>query len=283
MRYQRKDGIIINFTPTGVIPTKEMTPHVPTTPREIIDDVVRCAELGANVVHLHACDEKGNRTYSKKVYEQIILGIREKCSDIVIGVSCSGRMISEFDKRTDALDLKSGSKPDMASLTLSSLNFNNETSVNSPEMIKRMAAKMLDRGIKPELEVFDLGMVNYANYLINKKLLKPPYYFNLILGNIACAQARPLHFGLIMNELPDDSIVTIGGVGDFQHDMNVSGIIFADGVRVGLEDNIYFDAERTKLATNVELVERIVNHSEILGRKIATPEAVRNRLDIHLL
>lgn len=283
MRDQRKNGIIINFTPTGIIPTKEMTPHVPTTPREIIDDVVRCAELGANVVHLHACDEKGNRTYSKKVYEQIILGIREKCSDIVIGVSCSGRMISEFEKRTDSLDLNYGSKPDMASLTLSSLNFNNEVSVNSPEMIKRMAAKMLDRGIKPEMEVFDLGMINYAHYLIRKKLLEPPYYFNLILGNIACAQARALHFGLIMNELPDDSIVTIGGVGDFQHDMNVSGIIFADGVRVGLEDNIYFDAERTKLATNVELVERIVDHSEILGRKIATPEDVRNRLDIPLI
>lgn len=275
-----KNGIIINFTPTGIIPTKKMTPHVPCTPQEIIDDVLRCAELGVNVVHLHACDKKGNRTYSKEVYEQIILGIREERSDIVIGVSTSGRMYSEFEKRTDALDLDTDAQPDMASLTLSSLNFNNEASINSPEMIKRIAAKMLDCGIKPELEVFDLGMVNYAHYLIRKELLKPPFYFNLILGNISCAQAFPLHVGLIMNELPEDSIVTIGGVGDFQHDMNIMGLIFADGVRVGLEDNIYFNTERTKLVTNIELIERIVNQSRILGRTIATPEAVRKRLDL---
>lgn len=265
-----------------MIPTKKMTPHVPITSQEIINDVLQCAKLGVNAVHIHARDEQGNPTYCKEIYKQIILGIREKCRDIVIGVSCSGRTYCEFEKRADVLDLESDAKPDMASLTLSSLNFNKIASINSPEMIKRLSARMLERGIKPELEVFDVGMVNYAHYLIGKGLLKPPFYFNLILGNIACAQARPLDVGLIMNELPNDSIVTIGGVGNFQHDMNVFGIIFSDGVRVGLEDNIYFDAERTKLSTNVELVERIVNQSQILGRTIATSETVRKRLELPL-
>lgn len=274
--------IIINFTPTGMIPTKKMTPHVPVTPPEIIDDVLRCAELGVNVVHIHAYDEEGNQTYRKELYKQIILGIREKRSDIVIGVSCSGRTYSEFKKRVDVLDLDADAKPDMASLTLSSLNFNKIASINSPDMIKRLATKMLERDIKPELEVFDVGMVNYAHYLIRKGLLKPPFYFNVILGNIACAQAKPLHAGLILEEIPDDSVVTIGGVGDYQHDSNVFGILFADGVRVGLEDNIYYDAERKKLATNIELVERIVNLAKILGRTIATPEAVRKRLELPL-
>ena len=87
------------------------------------------------------------------------------------------------------------SKPDFGILTLSSLNFNKQASLNAPDMIKALAQKMLDNNIRPELEAFDLGMINYAIYLISKGLIKPPYYFNLILGNIACAQANMLNFG----------------------------------------------------------------------------------------
>lgn len=271
--------IIINFTPTGMIPTKEMTPYVPITPDEIVEDVLKCAKLGANVTHIHACDSSGNRTYRKDYYKQIILGIREH-SDIVIGVSCSGRNYSDFEKRAEVLNLDSDSKPDMASLTLSSLNFNKVASVSSPDVIKSLASKMLDRGIKPELEVFDVGMVNYAKYLIGKGLLKPPFYFNIILGNVACAQAKPLHLGLILEEIPSNSVVTVGGVGIFQHSMNIMGIIFADGARVGLEDNIYFDNERKKLATNAEMVKRIKNQIDALGYKIASPQDVRAHLEL---
>lgn len=275
-----KDGIIINLAPTGMLPTREMTPHVPLTPREIVDDVVRCADVGVNYVHIHAREENGSPAYLKDIYKRIICGIRERRPDIVIAVSCSGRTYPEFDKRADVLDLCSDAAPDMASLTLSSLNFNRIASVNSPETIKRLAARMAERGIKPELEIFDLGMINYARYLIRKELLKPPFYFNLIMGNIACAQATPLHVGLLMQELPRDSVVTIGGVGDSQYAMNVMGMLFADGVRVGLEDTIYFDGKRTRLATNRELVERVVTHAEIMGRTIASPESVRARLGL---
>ena len=78
MREQFKEGVIINFTPTGMIPTKQMTPHVPLTPQEIIKDVLECAGLGANVIHLHARDSNGEPTYKKDVYKEIILGIRKK-------------------------------------------------------------------------------------------------------------------------------------------------------------------------------------------------------------
>ncbi|MHC4758857.1 MAG: 3-keto-5-aminohexanoate cleavage protein, partial [Planctomycetota bacterium] len=104
------------------------------------------------------------------------------------------------------LELSGELKPDFASLTLSSLNFNNIASINSPQMIKALAGKMLEKGIRPELEVFDLGMINYAKYLISKELIKPPYYFNLILGNIACAQPNMLSMGLMVRELPENSI-----------------------------------------------------------------------------
>ena len=118
--------------------------------------------------------------------------------------AAAGGIFLNLRNAAEVLDLDDDAKPDMASLTLSSLNFNKITSVNSPDMIQRLASRMLERGIKPELEVFDFGMINYANYLIRKELIKPPYYFNIILGNIACAQATPLHAGLMLNDLPEE-------------------------------------------------------------------------------
>ncbi len=126
---------------------------------------------------------------------------------------------------------------------------------------------MLESGIKPELEAFDLGMINYAKYLIRKGLLKPPYYFNLILGNIACAQPNMLNLGLMVNELPENSLWSVGGIGDWQLQMNAMAIVSGGGVRVGLEDNIYFDQERSRLALNRELVERILLVAKALGRE----------------
>lgn len=274
------DGLILNLTPTGMIPTKEMNPNVPVTPKEIIKNVLECAKLGANVVHIHARDEMGKPTFQKDIYKKIIIGIREKREDLVIGVSCSGRDFSEYEKRSEVLSLKGDAKPDMASLMLSSLNFNKTASMNSPDMIKRLAEKMMENDIKPELEIFSLGMVNYAHYLIEKNLLKPPYYCNVILGNIACAQAKPLHFGLIQNELPSNSVMTVGGVGDYQHNANVMGMLYADGIRIGLEDNIFFDQERTILATNQMLVKRASKHIKNLGKKISKPEEVKKWLKI---
>jgi len=262
------EKFIINFTPTGMIPTKKMTPHVPLTPEEIIQQVLEVAELGVNMVHLHARGlDTGEPTYKKEIYAQIIKGIRKKNNDLVISVSTSGRNISEFEKRSECLELRGDAKPDFGSLTLSSLNFNKQASINPPDMIQKLARKMLDNGIMPEMEVFDLGMINYAKYLIHKKLIKRPYYFNLILGNIACAQANMLSLGLMINELPEGSIWSVGGIGDWQLQMNVIAIVAGGGVRVGLEDNIYYDRDRSRFALNWELVERILVIAKELGRK----------------
>ena len=249
---------ILNFTPTGMIPTKELTPFVPVTVDEIIEDVLTAAKLGANMVHLHARDpETGEPTYKKEIYGQIIRGIRRQNNELILGVSTSGRIFNSFEKRSECLDLEDESKPDFASLTLSSVNFNRHASINAPDMIKNLARKMLDRSIKPELEVFDLGMINYAKYLIRKKLLEPPHYFNLILGNIACAQADMLHLGLMISELPENSYWSVGGIGGWQLKMNTLAVILGGGVRVGLEDNIWLDNDRKQLATNYTLVKRV--------------------------
>jgi len=163
--------LILNFTPTGMIPTKEMTPHVPIAVDDIIEDVYEACELGISMVHLHARDEKtGVPTYKSEIYAKIIKGIRSFDKELIICVSLSGRGIKEFEKRASPLQLKGELKPDMGSLTLSSLNFNNTESVNSPSMIKALATEMKNKGILPELEVFDIGMINYSKYLIKKDL-----------------------------------------------------------------------------------------------------------------
>lgn len=272
--------LILNFTPTGMLPMKEQTPLVPTSPEEIARDVDACVGLGASMIHLHARDEAGHPTYRKEVYGDIIGRIRAQHPDLVLIASTSGRTYSEFEQRADVLDLEGGLRPDMGSLTLSSINFNKVASINSPDMILRLAERMQARGIKPELEVFDLGMVNYAHYLIKKGLLTPPYYFNIILGNIAAAQAKLLHLGLIVSELPPDSIWSVGAVGDAQLAMNAVGVVCADGVRVGIEDNIYLDEDRTVLATNPDLVGRIRRIAEGMGRRLATPSETRIRLGL---
>jgi len=274
-----KNKFIFNFTPTGMIPTKKMTPYVPIRPEEIIKDVLEAVELGVNMVHLHARDyNTGTPTYRKEIYEEIICGIRKENKDLVICVSTSGRNFSEFEKRSECLELSGELKPDFGSLTLSSLNFNQQASINAPEMIKALAQKMLDNNIRPELEAFDLGMINYANYLIGKGLIKPPYYFNLILGNIACAQANLLSLGLMIKELPSGSIWSAGGIGGWQLKMNAMSIIEGGGVRVGLEDNIYFDDDRKQLAENRQLVERIANIARVMGKLPYSPKEAREIL-----
>jgi uncharacterized protein (DUF849 family) len=273
------EKFIFNFTPTGMIPTREMTPHVPIAPDAIIDQVLEAAELGINMVHLHARNpETGNPTYEKEMYAEIISGIRRKNRDLVLGVSTSGRTFSEFEKRSQCLELTGDAKPDFGSLTLSSLNFNNIASINAPDTIRKLAGKMKENGIRPELEAFDLGMINYAKYLAKKGLIIPPYYFNLILGNIACAQASMLNLGLMVNELPPGAYWSAGGIGHWQLDMNAMALVAGGGVRAGLEDNIFYDRKRELLATNLDLVKRIMHIASALGRRPYSHTEVREIL-----
>ncbi len=275
------EQLIVNFTPTGMIPNKEMTPHVPITVSEIVEDVLEVAEIGITMVHLHARDEEsGEPTYHRDLYGKIIEGIRAHRPDLVICISLSGRNFSEFEKRADSLFLEGALKPDMGSLTLSSLNFNSTASINSPEMIQKLAKTMLDRGIVPELEVFDVGMINYAKYLEKKGLIEPPYYFNLILGNIACAQATLLNTGVMINDLPENSIWSLGGIGNVQLKMNSIAIAMGGGVRIGIEDNIWYDNSRTQLATNSDLIKRIHTIATANEREIMKPLEFRKLMNL---
>lgn len=264
-----------------MIPTKDMTPHVPISVSEIVEDVHQASEIGITMVHLHARDETtGVPTYKKEIYAQIVEGIRKYAPELVICLSLSGRNFSEIEFRSDPLLLEGDLKPDMGSLTLSSLNFNKTASVNSPDTVMALASIMKEKGIIPELEAFDIGMINYAKYLEKKKLIEPPYYFNLLFGNIACSQANLLHSGVMINDLPQDSLWSLAGIGNEQLKMNSLSLAFGGGVRVGIEDNIWYDSKRTILAKNSELLKRIHVIADANERTLMSPKDFRVKMNL---
>ncbi len=272
--------LIINFTPTGMIPTREMTPHVPLTPDEILEDVQRACALGITMLHLHVRDSNGKPTLDARLYAEVIIGIRRFAPDLVICVSLSGRSGAEPERRMAPLELDGMAKPDMGSLTLSSLNFNKMASINAPDTVFQLAQRMRERGIKAELEAFDTGMLNYARYLLSKGLLHGVQYVNLIVGNIASAQPKLLHLGTMVNDLPEGALWSFGGIGDCQASVHLVAAAMGGGVRVGLEDTIWFDSKRTRLARNIDLVQRVHDMAALCNRSIMTPAALRARLGL---
>jgi len=275
------EPLIVNFAPNGMVPTKGQTAHVPIDTREIVDDVLACAQIGATMIHVHARHADGTPSSDPEHFARIFEPLRRAKPDLILIATTSGRNVSEFERRAAVLGLTGSARPDMASLTLSSMNFPGSASVNPPDVVAALAARMQERGIKPELEVFDLGMVNYAKYLIHKGLLTPPHYFNILLGNIATAQATLLHLAAIVGDLPENSVWSVAGIGDAQLAVNALGCVYADGIRVGIEDNIWFDPQRTRLASNRELVARVVEFARVLGRPVASCAEVHRRLGLH--
>lgn len=272
--------LIINAAITGMVPKKKDTPYVPLTVQEIIEDAERCCKAGASIVHIHARDENGEPTYKKEVFAEIIRGIRSRCPDLIICASTSGRAHNTFEKRSEVLELEADAKPDMGSLTMGSLNFANQASINTPEMIESLALKMKDNGIIPEIEIFESGMINAAKALISKGVLVEPYYFNLLLGSIYSAPGTLFDLSCMVKNLPLGVHWGAAGIGKFQLNMNLAAILMGGNVRVGLEDNIYYDNDKRELATNEMLIQRLVRLSHEIGREIATPQEAREIIGI---
>jgi 3-keto-5-aminohexanoate cleavage enzyme len=241
---------IINFTPTGTQTTRNNS-FAPLTANEIIDSVHEANEIGISIVHLHARDEVTlENTYKKEVYQKIIEGIKKHCPNLLICVSLTGRNFPELENRAEVLQLL----PDMGSLTMSSLNFPSGASINQPEMILSLIEEMDKYGVQPEIECFDSGMLNYTNYIISKNILKPPYHINVILGNIYNGQCDLGTLSTIKNNLPSNSFTCLGGIGSQQLKSTTYGLLDFDGIRIGLEDNLYYKDK--KKTTNLELLNR---------------------------
>ena len=261
---------IINFTPTGTQTTRENS-YAPLTPDEIIEEVHMAYELGITMTHIHARDPKTfENSYKKEVYGSIIKGIRKHCPDLIICVSLTGRLHPEFEKRSEVLSLY----PDMGSLTMSSLNFPKGVSQNDPSMIIRLIEAMNKYGVNPEIECFDSGMLNYTTYLQEKGILPRLVYMNMIFGNMFNAQSDIHTISSIVANRKEGSLMCFGGIGKDQLKSNIMGLLYADGIRIGLEDNLYY-SDKNK-ATNKELLIRSHEIIESLGLEIMSPSEFKS-------
>jgi len=241
---------IINFTPTGTQPTRDNS-LAPLEVNEIIEEVHQAYEIGISITHIHARDpETFLNTYKKEIYGPIIEGIRKHCPELLVCASLTGRNFPELIHRTEVLECL----PDMGSLTMSSLNFPTGASTNQPQMILDLISTMGEYGVHPEIECFDSGMVNYTKYLISKNILKPPFYMNVILGNIYNAQSDLSSLAAIKSAIPHNVTTCIGGIGNQQLKSNIIGLMEFDGIRIGLEDNLFYKGKIK--ATNIELLKR---------------------------
>lgn len=275
-RGNEPEKLIIKLAPTGMIPTKEMTPYVPVSPDEIARDTEKAYNLGVSVVHIHARDAEGKPTYKKEYFEEIFAKVRERCPDIIICATTSGRVHPQVEHRSEVLQ----TRPEMASLTTGSLNFPQYASVNPPETIKALAIEMKKNDILPELEIFEPGFINTARYLARKGYLKPPLHFNLLLGSLGSIPAGIRDLVYLVDSLPEGCSWSATGIGRFQMQINTAAILMGGHVRVGIEDSIYSDYPAKKLATNEMLVRKIVHITNDLGRDIATPDEARVMMGI---
>jgi 3-keto-5-aminohexanoate cleavage enzyme len=268
--------LIINAAITGCVLSQKDTPHLPVSIDEIVGCVKTLESIGVSIVHLHARDNNQAPSHLAKDYIELVTAVRAAAPNMLICVSLSGRHEPKLEARAAALQ----SKPDFASLTLGSMNFISGPSLNAPETIQGLAERIYASGAIPELEVFEAGFIHYANYLIGKKVLKPPYYFNLILGSLGTAPLDLLGLGHMISMLPNGAAWSVGGLGQWQLAANTLAIASGGHVRVGLEDNIHYNKERTVLATNPQLVERIIRIAKELGREPASPLETREILGL---
>jgi uncharacterized protein (DUF849 family) len=176
--------------------------------------------------------------------------------------------------------LEGKARPDMGSLTLGSLNFSKQASTNPPDDILYLLDAMNERGIKPELEIFDLGMVDYLSRLVAEGRVRAPMYANILLGNRGTADATALNLAFVVSRLPADCTWAACGIGRHQFPMNMLAVAMGGHVRVGLEDNIFLDNETKKLGSNVEMVERVVAAARAQGREPMKACEVRKLLGL---
>ena len=265
--------VVITVAPTGNVPTKDKTPHVPVTPEEIARSVYECYRAGAAVAHIHARDENGLPTYRKEVFREIVERIREKC-DIIIQLSTGARAGKTAEERAECVTLG----PEMASLTTGSSNFPTAVNSNPPELIEYLCRQMNAYGVVPEIEVFDAAMIANALALEKKGLLKSPLHFNLVMGVPGSIPATPKNMFFLVESLPPGSYWTCTSIGPLHPNLSMVAIALGGHVRTGIEDNIYYD--RGVLATNPMLVERVVRMAEASGRGVATVAEAREMLGL---
>lgn len=268
------EKLIITAAICGAEVTKENNPNVPYTVEEIGREAEAAYKAGASIIHLHVREDNGSPTQRKERFSECMDEIRRRCPDVIIQPSTGGAVGMSDEERLQSTELY----PEMATLDCGTLNFGgDEIFVNSENTIKNFGRTMIERGVKPEIEVFDKGMVDYAIRFNKLGIILSPMHFDFVLGVQMTATARDLAF--LVDSIPHGSTWTVAGIGRNEFLMAALGIIMGGHIRVGFEDNIYI-SKGVLAESNGELVEKVVRLAKELGREIATPNEARAILSL---
>ena len=270
------EKLIITAAISGAEVTKEHNPAVPYTVEEVGKEALAAYEAGASIIHLHVREDDGTPTQCKERYAVCIKEIKRLCPDAIIQPSTGGAVGMSSEERMQPLELN----PEMATLDCGTVNFGgDEIFVNTENMIKEFGQNMIDRHVKPEVEVFDKGMIDTAIHLNKKGYILSPMHFNFVVGVNGGIAATPRDVTFMKDSIPAGSTFTVSGIGRAAFPMAALAIISGGHVRIGFEDNIYL--EKGVLAkSNGELVAKVVRLAKELGREIATPKEAREILKL---
>ena len=273
------EPVIITAALVGAEVTREQTPYLPITAEEIGAAAADAAAAGASLVHLHVRDPEGDPTQDAAAFAAAITAIRER-TDVIVQVSTGGAVTMSGEERLQpVVDLPDHLRPEMASLNTGSVNFGDEVFLNPPPMIEAFALAMRERGIKPEVEVYEAGMIENAARLVQRGLLEEPLQINFVLGCSRRGAGHASTAALHGREPPGGATWTVTGIGRHQLPMGVLGLVLGGHVRTGLEDNIFY--RKGELAKgSAQLVERIARVAGELGRPVATPTEARALLGL---
>jgi 3-keto-5-aminohexanoate cleavage enzyme len=271
------DPVVVTVAPTGPLTTREQHPGLPLSPKEIGIAVAEAAEAGAAVAHVHARDDEGLPTADPEVYAAIVAEIRDRC-DIVVQASTGVGLAVPPQERAQivasgAVDVS------MATLNPASMTFGTGTFANPPAFVEDLAQTMLDRGIHPELEVYDFGHVGLCLDLVRRGLVHEPLQFSFVMGVRGGMPGDPALLPQLRAMLPGGTMWQAIGIGRAQLPLSFAALALGGNVRVGYEDNVYF--RKGELAeSNAQFVRRAVELVHAAGREVATPDWLRERLGV---
>ncbi|SHH38963.1 3-keto-5-aminohexanoate cleavage enzyme [Caloranaerobacter azorensis DSM 13643] len=266
--------LIITAALTGAEVTKKQQPNLPITPEEIAEAAYEAYKAGASIVHIHARDKDGNPTQDYEVYKEIKERIEAKCP-VIFQPSTGGAVWHTPEERLQPVELR----PEMATLSCGTCNFGPDVFMNSQEYMEKFAKRMKELGVKPELEIFERGMIKNALALVKKGLIDEPLHFDFVMGVPGAIPGEIRDLLYLVESIPQGSTWTVAGIGRYELPLATAAILLGGHVRVGFEDNIYY--KKGELAkSNAQLVERIVRLSHELGREVATPDEAREILNI---
>ncbi|MDD4290646.1 MAG: 3-keto-5-aminohexanoate cleavage protein [Clostridia bacterium] len=265
------DKLIITAAICGAEVTKEHNEAVPYTVEEIAREARLAYEAGASIIHLHVREDDGTPTQSAKRFRECMEAIKACCGDVIVQPSTGGAVGMSNDERLEPITLL----PEMATLDCGTCNFGgDDIFVNTENTIIEFAQRMKPLGIKPEVEVFDKGMIDMAIRLAKKGIIPTPMHFNLVMGVNGGISGTPRDLLFMVESLPAGSTFTVSGVGRCQLAMNTMSILLGGHVRVGFEDNVNL-AKGVKAKSNADFVTRIREIAFTLGRETATPSEAR--------